>query len=145
MIKSSLNIVGKTDKGRKRKKNEDSFVVDPETGIMVVADGMGGHASGEVASQLASKLCADQMKLALKTGRVNIQRHVPPHPNFDRRTLNLGDCVKFSNQAVYEAAQSNEANRNMGTTLVAALWMDGKLAVAHVGDSRLYTIRGGKL
>lgn len=140
-----LNIVGKTDKGKKRQKNEDSFVVEAELGFMLVADGMGGHAAGEVASQLASTLCAEQLKRSLHTGHVPIFHHVPSDPNLDPRSRILGDCVKFSNQAVFEASQKNPENHNMGTTLVAALWLDDKLAVAHVGDSRLYLIHEGKM
>jgi protein phosphatase len=71
--------------------------------------------------------------------------HVKTEPSLDNRSLILGDCVKFSNVAVYEAAQSNPANHNMGTTLVAALWLDDRLAVANVGDSRLYVVRKGEI
>lgn len=141
----SLNIAGKTDKGLKRKKNEDSLIIEPDLGFMLVADGMGGHNSGDVASSLASKLCSEQLKRSLQTGHVPIFFHVPPQPHLDPRSLILGDCVKFSNQAVFEAAQSNPANHNMGTTLVAALWLDNKLAIANVGDSRLYVIQNGKM
>ncbi len=140
-----MNIAGKTDKGRKRSKNEDTFFVEPDLGFMIVADGMGGHASGEVASQLAASLCTQQLKRALKTGNVPVFFHVPNDPNLDPRSRILGDCIKFSNQAVFEAAQNNPENHNMGTTLVAALWLDDKLAVAHVGDSRLYLIHDGKM
>src|SRR5205807_482587 len=62
-------------------------------------------------------------------------------PKLDPRTLLLGDSIKFSNMAVYEAGQKTEANHNMGTTMVAALWLGEKLSVAHVGDSRLYMVR----
>jgi protein phosphatase len=141
----TLKITGKTDQGRKRSKNEDTFLVDNDLMLMIVADGMGGHASGEVASQLATQLCAEQLKRSLQTGHVPVFHHVPRKTDLDPRTLTLGDCVKFSNEAVYEAAQANPANHNMGTTLVAALWLDDKLAIAHVGDSRLYLVRDGKL
>jgi serine/threonine protein phosphatase PrpC len=140
-----LNIVGKTDVGRRRKNNEDTFLIDPDLGLMIVADGMGGHASGEVASKLATELCGEQVKKALQTGHVPIFYHVPPNPNLDPRSLLLGDCVKYANYAVYEAAQNNPAHKDMGTTLVAALWLDDKMAVAHVGDSRLYVYHDGKL
>lgn len=140
-----MKIAGKTDKGRRRQKNEDFFLIDDQLGIMILADGMGGHASGEVASQLATKLCSEQLKRSLQTGHVPVFYHVVPNAQYDPRSLILGDCVKFSNQAVFEAAQSNPENHNMGTTLVAALWLDNKLAVAHVGDSRLYRIHKGKL
>jgi PPM family protein phosphatase len=139
-----MEISGKTDKGRKRQNNEDTFVIDPDLGLMIVADGMGGHNAGEVASNLAANLCVDQLKRALKTGHVPVFHHVPPNPKLDSRSLLLGDCIKFSNQAVFEAGQSSEANKHMGTTLVAALWLDDKLAIAHVGDSRLYLVRNGR-
>lgn len=140
-----LKISGKTDPGKKRSNNEDTFIIDPDLGLMIVADGMGGHSSGEVASQLAAKLCKEQLKRALKTGHVPVFHHVPADPNLDPRSLILGDCIKFSNQAVYEADPGSEPGKHMGTTLVAALWLDHRLTVAHVGDSRLYLVRNGDL
>jgi protein phosphatase len=140
-----LNIAGKSDVGRKRKNNEDFFMVDTDLGLMIVADGMGGHASGEVASRLATDFCSEQVKKALQTGHVPVFFHVPADPKYDSRSILLGDCVKYANYAVYEAAQSNPQNKNMGTTLVAALWLDDKLAIAHVGDSRLYIYHDKKL
>jgi len=140
-----LNIAGKTDVGKNRKNNEDYFLFESELGLMIVADGMGGHNSGEVASKLAATICLEQLKKSLRTGHVPVFFHVPPNPNLDSRSLLLGDCVKFSNSAVYEAAQGNPEHKNMGTTLVAALWLDNKIAVAHVGDSRLYRFRNNDL
>lgn len=140
-----LNIAGKTDKGRRRSKNEDNFSIEPDLGFMIVADGMGGHASGEVASRLATELCTEQLKRALQTGHVPVFFHVPRKPELDPRSILLGDCVKFANQAVYEAAQNDPAKHNMGTTLVSAIWLDDKLAVANVGDSRLYVVHKGKM
>jgi len=140
-----LNISGKTDIGKRRKNNEDTFLVEPDLGLMIVADGMGGHASGEVASKLAVELLNEQLKKALQTGHVPIFFHVAPNPNLDARSIILGDCMKYANYAVYEAAHSNPANKDMGTTLVAALWLDDKMAIAHVGDSRLYVYQNGKL
>lgn len=144
-MRSRLNIAGKTDKGKRRSKNEDCFAIEPDLGFMIVADGMGGHASGEVASQLATTLCTQQLKRALQTGHVPIFNHTEPDPELDPRSTLLADCVKFSNQAVFEASQKSEKDKNMGTTLVAALWLDDKLAIAHVGDSRLYYIRDGDM
>ena len=140
-----LKIAGKTDKGRRRQKNEDFLVIEKDLGLIVVADGMGGHASGEVASQLAASLCAQQLRRSLQSGHVPVFYHVPKNPDLDNRSLLLGDCVKFANQAVFEAAQTNPANHNMGTTLVAALWLSDRVAVANVGDSRMYLVRGGAL
>jgi protein phosphatase len=140
-----LNIAGKTDKGKKRSKNEDCFAIDPELGFMIVADGMGGHAAGEVASRLATTLCTQQLKRALQTGHVPIFNHTPPSDDLDPRSILLSDCIKFSNQAVFEASQKSDENKHMGTTLVAALWLDDKLAIAHVGDSRLYYVHDGDM
>lgn len=140
-----FNMAGKSDRGRRRAKNEDSFVVESEIGFFIVADGMGGHACGEVASRLATELCGEQIKRALHTGHVPVYVHVPKRTDLDPRTLLLGDAVKFANQAVYEAAQNDPAKHNMGTTMVAAIWLDDRLATANVGDSRIYTVHGGKL
>src|SRR5947209_6647288 len=96
-----LRIVGKTDRGKRRHKNEDFFVVDHELGFMLVADGMGGHASGDVASRLAGELCMQQLRRSLQTGHVPVFRHVPTKQKLDPRSFILADCVKFSNQAVY--------------------------------------------
>jgi serine/threonine protein phosphatase PrpC len=141
-----MKATGKTDTGRKRKKNEDKFLVDSETGLLIVADGMGGHESGEVASQLAVDLTSEQFKLALRTGTVPIPKHVLHRDDLHPRTLLLGDCVKFSNQAIFEAgSRTKDETKRMGTTLVAALWLQDRIAVAHVGDSRLYIIRDGDI
>ncbi|MBV9079846.1 MAG: Stp1/IreP family PP2C-type Ser/Thr phosphatase [Elusimicrobia bacterium] len=140
-----LSIAGKTDRGRRRAKNEDCLSLDKDLGFMLVADGMGGHASGEVASKLASEICTEQLRRALKTGRVPVPTHVPANGRLDPRTLLLGDCVKMANRAVFEAAQNDPTKHNMGTTLVAALWLDDKLAVCNVGDSRLYVSKVGRL
>ncbi len=118
---------------------------EPNLGLMIVADGMGGHNSGEVASRLATTICMEQFKKSIRTGHVPVFFHVPKNPDLDPRSLILGDCVKFANSAVYEASQGNEEHKNMGTTFVAALWLDNKIAVAHVGDSRLYRFRSGDL
>ncbi len=142
---SPLKIAGKTDVGKNRKNNEDYFIFESDLGLMIVADGMGGHNSGEVASKLATTICFEQIKKSIRTGHVPVFIHVPPNPNLDPRSQILGDCVKFSNMAVYEASQGNAEHKNMGTTLVAALWLDDKLAVAHVGDSRLYRFRNDDL
>lgn len=134
-----MKIFGKTDKGMKRKNNEDNFYVDEKLGLMIVADGMGGHNSGEVASKLATSICSEQLKRSLQSGHVPVFYKVPRSEKFDDRSFLLGDCFKFSNVAVFEAGQSSPKNQNMGTTLVGALLLDDKMAIANVGDSRLYT------
>lgn len=145
-MRNPLDIAGLTDRGRKRAKNEDNYAIDPDLGLIIVADGMGGHSAGEVASQLAVQLCLEQARISFQTnGAVPVANPIPPSPEFDSRTLLLGNCIKFACAAIYEASLTSESKRNMGTTVVAAVWLDGKLGVAHVGDSRLYMFRDGDL
>jgi len=119
-------VDGKTDKGLVRKENEDAFCIEKDLGLLAIADGMGGHASGEVASKMAIEILSDSLK---KEGE--------PLP--DR----LESGVKLANKMIYEASRSQSQLNGMGTTLTA-VQLDGKrLSIAHVGDSRAYLIRGG--
>lgn len=113
-----------TDVGRVREHNEDSLFVAPP--LFVVADGMGGHAAGEVASELAIQTISDL---------------APAYPNGPM----LGMAVETANQAVYNAAQENERRSGMGTTVTAAMVMGGRLVIAQVGDSRAYLLSRGTL
>ncbi len=117
---------GKTDKGLVRKENEDAFCIEKDLGLLAIADGMGGHASGEVASKMAIEILRDSLK---KEGE--------PLP--DR--LNSG--VKLANKMIYEASRSQSQLNGMGTTLTAVQLDGNRLSIAHVGDSRAYLIRGG--
>ena len=109
-----------------RKENEDAFCIEKDLGLLAIADGMGGHASGEVASKMAIEILRESLK---KEGE--------PLP--DR----LSSGVRLANRMIYEAAQSQPQLNGMGTTLTA-LQLDGnRLSIAHVGDSRAYLIRGG--
>jgi len=119
-------VDGKTDKGLVRKENEDAFCIEKDLGLLAIADGMGGHASGEVASKMAIEILSDSLK---KEGE--------PLP--DR----LESGVKLANKMIYEVSRSQSQLNGMGTTLTA-VQLDGKrLSIAHVGDSRAYLIRGG--
>ena len=117
---------GKTDKGLVRKENEDAFCIEKDLGLLAIADGMGGHASGEVASKMAIEILRNSLK---KEGE--------PVP--DR--LNSG--VKLANKMIYEASRSQSQLNGMGTTLTAVQFDGNRLSIAHVGDSRAYLIRGG--
>jgi PPM family protein phosphatase len=117
---------GKTDRGLVRKENEDAFCIEEDLGLLAIADGMGGHASGEVASKMAIEILKESLK---KEGQ--------PLPG------RLSSGVRLANRTIYEAAQSQSQLSGMGTTLIA-LQLDGnRLSIAHVGDSRAYLIRGG--
>jgi len=133
-----LAAVGKTDRGLVRANNEDEFYLDEKLGLLVVADGMGGHASGEVASKLAVNVIRDYFHGPQKLiGRSN--------PAFSEATNKLNCAIRLANQAVYEVAQSSPVLKGMGTTIVAVLLTGNKLSIAHIGDSRAYLIRAGNI
>jgi serine/threonine protein phosphatase PrpC len=132
----NLTASGKTDQGLVRANNEDNFFLDEKQGLLIVADGMGGHASGEVASKLAVNVMRDYFQGPQKlTGAAN--------PAYSDATNKLSCAIRLANQAVYEAAQSSPQLKGMGTTIVACLLTGNKLSIAHIGDSRAYLIRAG--
>lgn len=130
-----------TDVGRVRDGNEDSFLVDDRLGLFVVADGMGGHAAGEVASSLAVHVLRD----TLAGERAMLADFERGAGKVDRgavlRLLELG--VQRACSSVYAAAQRDPGKRGMGTTIVALLVLGSRGFIAHVGDSRIYLVRGG--
>jgi len=139
---SSLHMTGKTDTGMVRDHNEDCFLIVPESGIAILADGMGGHQAGEVASAMAIDrvthylLNAFAVSHAAKSAAANGASFV---------SAALVDAIKAANTAIYDASISRPEQSGMGTTIVAAAFHDNTLSVAHVGDSRLYRYRNGVL
>ncbi len=134
-----LEVAGRSDIGRVRSSNEDSFGYDQRLGVYVVCDGMGGHAAGEIASRIAvdSVLAyfRDQEPMAADPSLIDA-------PMGARL---LADAVNMANESILRYADENEAATGMGTTLVAARFCDGKFTIAHVGDSRIYLLRDGEL
>jgi protein phosphatase len=126
-----LDVAGHTDVGRVRTNNEDSFGLDSTHGIFVVCDGMGGHAAGEVASQMA----VQSTIASFASHRI---------PNADLCGL-LFDAVTEANRSVYVAAHSQESRHGMGTTLVALVAEFPNACIVNVGDSRGYLLRAGEL
>jgi protein phosphatase len=127
--------------GKVRKNNEDAFYLAPDKGLLVVADGMGGHASGEIASRMAVDVIKNYFNdpgLSNKTPLIGTY-----NDDFTETTNRLGSAVCLANTVVCEAARSDAQRRGMGTTVVCALLHNRKLSIAHVGDSRLYLIRAG--
>lgn len=122
-------FAGVTDTGRTRDHNEDAFAIAAGLGIAVLADGMGGHAAGEVASELA-----------VGTALTILGQTAGLAPG-----IRLETAVQAANANIRDKAASSPRYRDMGTTLVAVLVEDRTLAVAHVGDSRLYRLRRGRL
>lgn len=134
----NFTAAGKTDKGRVRANNEDSYYVDDKLRLLVVADGMGGHASGETASNLAVKVIRDYF--------LGPRKVVGDYKSdYSEAANQLNTSIRLANQAVFEAAQNSPHLKGMGTTIVA-VWLNGnKLSIAHIGDSRAYLIRGGNI
>ena len=134
-----LEVVGRSDVGRVRVSNEDSYGYDLPHGIFVVCDGMGGHAAGEVASKIAVESVLsyfrDQEPLAADAALADAPLGAQM----------LSDAVNKANENILEYAQGHASASGMGTTLVAARFVDGKFTIAHVGDSRIYLLREGTL
>ncbi len=137
-----LEMAARSDAGRLRPHNEDSIGTDAAIGLAVLADGMGGYNAGEVASGMAVSLIMSGMKTAL----AGIDPGELDAMNGERLGVRmLRDQVNAANGAIFNAAQSRKECLGMGTTLVAALFYDDRVSVAHLGDSRLYRFRDGKL
>jgi protein phosphatase len=129
-----LAAIGATDVGRKRSQNEDAFLVMPESGLFCVADGLGGHASGEVASRMAVEEMAAFFRAT--------DSDPPAGAHGDR----VAEAIRLANRAILARARAEPELSGMGTTLVAGYFAeDGPLVVGHVGDSRAYLFRGGEL
>jgi serine/threonine protein phosphatase PrpC len=137
-LKKKFASVELTDTGRVREHNEDAIGSDPEIGLWVLADGMGGYNAGEVASGIAVKTVLDLVGEA--TRREN-RGDTEPETGFMRQTITLRDSIMRANKIINQTAQSQPQCEGMGTTLVACLFFDNKISIAHVGDSRLYRMR----
>lgn len=138
-----ISIEASTDLGRVRKLNEDSFVIIPVCNAAVVCDGMGGHAAGEVASATAVETIADLLDARLSSVAEPVVSHlVRPHPT---DAVMLVGAVRVANRRLFNSAERSNRLRGMGTTVVAAVFSDGLMISAHVGDSRAYRIAGGAI
>ena len=139
-----LESYGLTDVGRRRKLNEDSYVVDGETGLFAVCDGMGGHNAGEVASRLAIEaLTAFVQKSAGEEKDITWPYGLEAHLSFEANRLKT--AVKLANKKVFKSADNREDYTGMGTTLVAAIVSGKMVTIGSAGDSRAYLFRSGEL
>lgn len=135
-----LRAFGVTDKGRVRATNEDCFGINPELQLCVVADGMGGHNAGEVASQMA----VDAVLRFIAEYDEDDTWPFGFDPSKSQTSNLLRTAVQMANRRVFQAAAGSSALSGMGTTLVAVLVRGTALSMAHVGDSRLYSLTGGR-
>jgi protein phosphatase len=137
-LKGKFAHVELSDTGKVREHNEDDIGSQPDIGLWVLADGMGGYNAGEVASGIAVKTIIDLVSEACKKEHRN---DIESGTGFMRQTIVLRDAVARANKIIHQTAQSQPQCEGMGTTLVACLFFDNKVSVAHVGDSRLYRMR----
>ncbi|MBI2066603.1 MAG: Stp1/IreP family PP2C-type Ser/Thr phosphatase [Deltaproteobacteria bacterium] len=133
---------GKSDVGKKREKNEDSFLVDESIGLYVVADGMGGHLGGEYASKIAVKTIQEILRKFRDEPEAMMAEG---HSKAGDPVLELKQAIRIASQRIYKEAIREPNLRGMGTTVVALLIRDQKGYLANVGDSRGYLIRNPEI
>jgi len=125
------------DTGRQRSNNEDAVALDPECGLAVLADGMGGYNAGEVAAGMATAFIHAEFGRWLREAGDRVAEQELA------RAMDI--CVDNANRAIYNAANAEPRYSGMGTTLVVAAFRGEQVTVGHVGDSRAYRLRGGRL
>jgi len=126
-----------TDTGRSRSNNEDSVAIDEWSSLVVLADGMGGYNAGEVASSMVTSFIKSEL------GRWLSEAAASATDSDVRRAMEI--CVDNANRAIFNAANSNPRYAGMGTTLVVGVFRETRLLLGHVGDSRCYRMRAGRL
>ena len=141
-LRGKIDFAELTDTGKVRDHNEDAIGSNPDIGLMVLADGMGGYNAGEVASGIAVQIVTD---LATEAAEREELSSIDSHSGLMRLSIILRDAVSRSNKIIYQTAQSQTHCEGMGTTIVACIFFDNKVSIAHVGDSRAYRLRGGQL
>jgi PPM family protein phosphatase len=141
-LKGKIRCVGATDTGRVREHNEDTIGTDPDVGLVVLADGMGGYKSGEVASGIAVRTLLGLIKEAVELQDLTV---TDPDTGLSRPGILLRDSIHRANKIIYQTALTQPNCEGMGTTVVAGLFFDDKLTIAHVGDSRMYRLRDSRL
>lgn len=138
-LSDKISIVGITDVGQVRKGNEDAIAQDDTLGLAILADGMGGHVGGEIASSMA-------VDTILEMVRDNIENNAPGvESEFSDESLCVQQAVEYANHLVYSTQESQPEYRGMGTTIVVALFYNNQVSIAHIGDSRCYLYRNQAL
>jgi len=125
-----LSAAARSDVGMRRTANEDAYALAPALGLYLVADGMGGHVAGQLASRLAAESTVEALQRVAERSATLTEK--------------LRYCVAAANHRVHATARAKPELEGMGTTLVALLAGGGRLALAHVGDSRIYLFRDGQ-
>jgi protein phosphatase len=138
-----IEAFGRTDVGRRRKVNEDSFLVAPESHLYAVCDGMGGHNAGEVASRMAAETLAAFVEKSGVEKEITWPWGLDANLSFDANRLKT--AIRLANSQVFQSADTHEELTGMGTTVVAALVSGNTMTLGSAGDSRCYLARDGQL
>jgi protein phosphatase len=138
-----ITSAGDTNVGVKRSRNEDNLLKMPEEDLFAVADGMGGHSSGEVASQIAVEGIANFFKATRQDEDITWPYKMDKNRPYDENRFIMS--VKLANLRIFEASQREARYRGMGTTIAGVNFIDGDALIAHVGDSRVYRVRNKQM
>lgn len=141
-LQEKITILGLTDTGIVRKNNEDTIGYDSALGLLVLADGMGGHRGGAVASNLTVDTIIDTIQQQLPAINVHQTDSVS---GFSLVSICVQNAIDQANDLVFKTAQTDPANKGMGTTIVVLLFYNNTFSLAHIGDSRCYRLRAGNL
>jgi len=131
-----LDVAGMTHVGMKRNHNEDNYLLLTEENLFCVADGMGGHSSGEIASKIAVSEVSEFFRMTARDEDATWPFKMDKALTYDENRLTTG--IKLANSRIFEASQADAKFRGMGTTIVTTFFRNTHMLVAHVGDSRVY-------
>ncbi|HLG53551.1 MAG TPA: Stp1/IreP family PP2C-type Ser/Thr phosphatase [Steroidobacteraceae bacterium] len=137
-LRNRVQAVGLTDTGKVREHNEDSIAWDGDLGLYVLADGMGGYNAGEVASGIAVKTIVNLVRESFLAQDLD---GIDNTTSLHRPSIILRDAIARANKIIHQTSKSQSQCEGMGTTVVAALFHDNRVSIAHVGDSRMYRLR----
>jgi protein phosphatase len=138
-----IEVAGTTHVGMKRNHNEDNYLVIPEENLFCVADGMGGHSSGEIASKIAVDELGEFFRMTSRDGDATWPFKMDKARNYDENRLATG--IKLANKCIFDKASNESKYKGMGTTIVSVHFANNAAYVGHVGDSRVYFFREGVL
>ena len=142
MSQFDIEFAAVTDIGKIREKNEDNVLISSDLGLGIVADGMGGHSAGEIASNIAVSVLAETVR-KIDHEQLAIPSTFLPKLTLPARKLLL--AANLANEAIYSTAQTSDVYKMMGTTLTGVIFDKDNAITVHVGDSRLYLLRGDKI
>ena len=137
-----VRFAGKTDVGQQRSHNEDDLLIPEEMPLAVVSDGMGGHACGEVASEITVNVIGNYYKSVVDEGARTWPFRVP---QIELEKNRMATAIKLANSEIFDTAAADAEKKGMGCTVEAIYFTQGRFYVGHVGDSRVYRIRSGAI